>query len=65
MNLKDAEHFMLFGGRVDYQDAVYHVIAVNALTGQVKLSREYNDTDLITVPVNAVTKHVFKEDGNA
>lgn len=63
MTIDEVEDFMLFGGRVDYHGAVYHVIAVNRLNNTVKLSREYDDNGLTTAPVENVSKHVFKEDG--
>lgn len=65
MNLKDAEHFMLFGGRVDYRGRVYHVIAVNKLNNTAKISKEYEDQELETVPIQDIEEHMFTENGKS
>ena len=63
MTYEEVATKMLFGGRVDYRGAVYHVIAVNRLTGTVKISKEYEDQELKTVPIRDISEHVFKENG--
>lgn len=63
MTYEEVEDKLLFGGRVDYRGRVYHVRAVNRLTGTAKISREYEDQELETVPIRDIKEHVFKENG--
>lgn len=65
MEYEEVATKMLFGGRVDYHGAVYHVIAVNRLTGTAKISREYEDKALKTVPIRDIHEHMFTENGKS
>lgn len=63
MTYEEVENKMLFGGRVDYRGNTYHVIAVNKLNNTAKISKEYEDKELETVPIRDIEEHVFTENG--